>query len=113
MGSEMCIRDSFYIVYIILTVVILLNLLIAMMSSTYDRILSESELRWRVDFAKLILKLELECAWLQAKPFNLTLNAGERGTDNGDNGRFFYFFRVVKPNHEGCGMEGGHALFED
>lgn len=33
----------------------------AMMSTTYESILERSVLEWRVDFARLILKIELEC----------------------------------------------------
>lgn len=32
-----------------------------MMSTTYESILERSVLEWRVDFARLILKIELEC----------------------------------------------------
>uniref|UniRef100_A0A7S4BLJ7 Ion transport domain-containing protein n=1 Tax=Chrysotila carterae TaxID=13221 RepID=A0A7S4BLJ7_CHRCT len=50
----------FYLIYIIICLVLLLNLLIAMMGNTFGTITENSTLQWRVDFARLVLKLELQ-----------------------------------------------------
>lgn len=44
--------------YSLVTIVVLVNLLIAMMSDTYQRIQSQSDLEWKFGRAKLIRKLE-------------------------------------------------------
>jgi len=95
-----------YLVFILLTVILLLNLLIAMMSSTYERIMEHSELQWRVDFARVVLKTELECTWLSKRPFRLfELQSGERGTAPNERDKHFFIFRHVAPNKEGQGSE--------
>ena len=99
-----------------LSLILLLNLLIAMMSTTYESINERSVLEWRVDFARLILKIELECEWL-TKPPRWTcglikpwdLHAGERTSD----GRYMFYFKNVGTNVEGIEMEGGSEIFGD
>ena len=49
-----------FAVYIVLCVIILINLLIAMMSDTYQRIQQHSDVEWKFGRAKLIRKMELE-----------------------------------------------------
>jgi hypothetical protein len=44
--------------YSLITIVVLINLLIAMMSDTYQRIQAQSDLEWKFGRAKLIRKLE-------------------------------------------------------
>ena len=43
-----------YCNYIIMSLVLLLNLLIAMMSTTYASVIESSTLQWRLDFARLV-----------------------------------------------------------
>ena len=70
-------------------------------------------LQWRVDFARLVLRMELECTYL-AKPSiaNLwrpwELHAGERTPE----GTYIKKFLHVDKNAEGVEMEGGSALFD-
>ena len=40
--------------YLLLTVIVLINLLIAMMSDTYQRIQQQSDIEWKFGLAKLI-----------------------------------------------------------
>ena len=44
----------FFGVYMLVTVVVLINLLIAMMSDTYQRIQAQSDIEWKYGLAKLI-----------------------------------------------------------
>jgi len=44
--------------YLLLTVVVLVNLLIAMMSDTYQRIQQESDIEWKYGLAKLIRNMQ-------------------------------------------------------
>jgi len=105
-----------YLVYMVISLILLLNLLIAMMSTTYESIMERSVLEWRVDFARMVLKIELECEWLTkppgwtcglVKPWDL--HAGEKAP----NGRYLYYFKNVGRNFEGVEMEGGTEIFGD
>lgn len=49
---------ALYFGFIIFSLVLMLNLLIAQMSDTYSRTFSEGELRWRYEFARQVLRLE-------------------------------------------------------
>ena len=102
-----------YAIYAIFTLILLLNLLIAMMSTTYTSVLEDSVLAWRVDFARLVLRIELECEWL-ARPRRFVgrpwdLHAGERTAD----GRYIKKFRHVEKNTEGIEMAGSTAVFDE
>ena len=44
--------------YLLLTVVVLINLLIAMMSDTYQRIQQQSDVEWKYGLAKLIRNMQ-------------------------------------------------------
>ena len=48
------IMKSVFGVYMMVTVIVLINLLIAMMSNTYQRIESQSDIEWKFGRAKLI-----------------------------------------------------------
>ena len=50
--------SGFYFGFIVLSLVLLLNLLIAQMSDTYDKATDQAEQRWRWEFARRILRLE-------------------------------------------------------
>ena len=104
-----------YLFYMIFALVLLLNLLIAMMSTTYESIMECAVLEWRVDFARMILKIELECEWLVnppnyfcglVKPWDL--HAGERTPDGK---RYLLEFKNVSSNVEGIEIEGGTEIF--
>ena len=47
-----------FAVYLLLTVVVLVNLLIAMMSDTYQRIQQQSDIEWKYGLAKLIRNMQ-------------------------------------------------------
>ena len=49
----------YYLCFVVLTAIICLNLLIAMMSETYAEMVKTAELKWRVDYARRVLRLEL------------------------------------------------------
>jgi len=99
-----------YVAYMVMALILLLNLLIAMMSSTYEQIMEHATLQWRIHFARLVLKIELECQWLTrprmwCRPWDL--RAGEP-TDNEDGTRrYVYHFKHVEKNIEGYEVEGG------
>lgn len=48
-----------YYFYILMAMILLLNLLIALMGSTFTKVTEESTLRYRQDFARRVLRLEL------------------------------------------------------
>lgn len=101
-----------------MSVIILLNLLIAMMSTTYTKIEEASTMEWRLDFARLVLKLELECGWLHNPPkicgrqlfTPWDMHAGEMSAGRD---KYVIYFRHVEANVEGGGIEGGKAVFDD
>ena len=70
--------------YSLITIIVLVNLLIAMMSDTYQRIQSQSDLEWKFGRAKLIRKLERSTR--TPAPLNLLTTAVG----------YFYLFRKVK-----------------
>ncbi|KAK3582985.1 hypothetical protein CHS0354_027110 [Potamilus streckersoni] len=48
----------FYIIYLILSTIILLNLLIAMMNDSYSRVLQEHQVDWRIESVSLGIEIE-------------------------------------------------------
>ena len=111
-----CFFFMFYLVYLMMACIILLNLLIAMMSTTYATIMETATLAWRVDFARIVLKMELESGFM-ANPPSLCghrlwtpweLHAGEKSGD-----KYVFYFRNVEANAEGYGTDGGKAVFDD
>ena len=57
-----------YLSYETLVVIVLLNLLIAMMTSTYAGVVEKTELEWQWQFARLVLRLEATWAGTLLKP---------------------------------------------
>ena len=49
---------AFYVLYIVLGTVIMLNLLIAMMNDSYSKVLLEKKIDWRIDSIKIGMELE-------------------------------------------------------
>jgi len=97
-----------YLIYVIICVVLLLNLLIAMMSSTYDRFRSDSTLLYRKQFAHLVLRLELESKFLTRPPCGLwkpwIQNAGEVTGEKDGKPVYSFLFKDVAANQEGFGL---------
>ena len=77
-----------------------------MMSSTYEKIMEDSVLQSRVDFARLILMIELQVGWLQRPPCGLwkpwDLHAGLRGA-GAKKDRYFHVYQKIQANQEGYG----------
>lgn len=87
-----------YLFYAILSVVLLLNLLIAMFTHTFDSVRNESTLNSRIAFAQVMLKLELSATSLGMKT--------AVGEDKGG-GHYTYDFRSVAENGPVLGGSGG------
>ncbi|XP_052805997.1 uncharacterized protein LOC128235246 isoform X1 [Mya arenaria] len=65
-----------YLIYIILSTIILLNLLIAMMNDSYSRILKENQIAWRIE--SVSMGLEMESSIARARSFsNVKINKGD------------------------------------
>lgn len=56
-------------IFLVVTVIVLLNLLIAMLSSTYDRIYKDSDTEWK--FGRAVLIRDMSCMTDTPAPFNL------------------------------------------
>ena len=102
----------YYVLYIIFALVLLLNLLIAMMGETYTSRRAKSTLVNRVNFARRVLRLELQLKFLHKLGF-LTLNCGERFTSNGVT-QWLHKYRNYRSNEEGGGTRGApNPMFDD
>lgn len=58
-----------YAVYLLISIIVLINLLIAMMSDTYQRIQAQSDVEWKFGLAKLIRNMHRTSA--TPSPINL------------------------------------------
>ena len=56
----LCFKCSlfFYLCFVVLAVILLINMLIAMMGSTYEATMRKATLEWRLRFARLNLRIE-------------------------------------------------------
>jgi len=97
----------FYVLFVVACLVLLLNLLIAMMTSTFDSMTKNATLDWRVDFARLVLKLELEAKVMYKREAR---KAGKK--ESGQDDTYYYEFLSVEPNKEGYGTEGSMRVFD-
>eukprot|EP00966_Prymnesium_polylepis_P136831 3161929-Prymnesium_polylepis.2 len=91
------------LIYIYITIVLtilLLNLLIAMMGSTYSSILEDSRLQWRLNFARRLKRLELQTRFLSKPSYFWRPWEQHAGTRNAA-GVYTYEFQSVAPNVEG------------
>lgn len=99
-----------YIFYLLMSIILLLNLLIAMMGQTYEKTMEVSEIEWRVAFARRILLYEtLAAAYNSCRPKSkqFTLHAGKYWPD----GKHYHIFSDVTANLEGSGTGGIIPLF--
>jgi len=78
-----------YLFFTILSLVLLLNLLIAMLSFTFETVRSESTLQCRTTFAQCLMRLEL-----QATSLRMAVNVGEKKMQ-GSETRYTYDFRSI------------------
>lgn len=77
---------AFYLCFLLMSTVLMLNLLIAMMSSTYELTLSQAILAWRVLFLRMVLRMEL------LSP--LALQTTHLGEVSADGSAYFHDYRV-------------------
>jgi len=103
---------GFYLVYVVMSLVLLLNLLIAMMGDTYAEAKQNATRWYRVNYARHVLRLELQLLvfWRWGL---VTLNCGEKiGT--GADVTWVHNYRNYKPNAEGGGTRGAKpSMFEE
>lgn len=59
----------FFVLFMILMPILLLNMLIAMMGNTYAQVISQSEREWNMQWAKILLQLEKSLSPKEAKMF--------------------------------------------
>ena len=97
-----------------MSIILLLNLLIAMMGQTYESTMQYSEIEWRVGFARRILLFEILASAhnaVRSKKKQFRIRAGTKGIAD-DN--YYHVFRNVVANSEGGGTGGIDAsLFGD
>ena len=100
----------FYVVFMIVSVIILLNLLIAMMSSTYDDFMKIAAMETRHMKARRVLRMELLTRNLM-KCLGKDQRVGSKPKDGSD--RRLYEKMTVENNQEGQVVEGGSDIFQD
>ena len=89
-----------YYVWLILAVILMLNLLIAMLTNTFDDVFDEATLQSRLSFAVGVMKLEII-----ARSFNIGTAVGESGK-----GGRVYLFRSVERRDGGVQTEDSYEL---
>ena len=97
-----------YYLYILVAMILLLNLLIALMGNTFEKIKEDSTLQYRRSFARRVLRLELI-----ALPPLVSEDKLYVGTKDPQNGKHYYAFRGVDANIEGVEVDGGGNIFDD
>jgi hypothetical protein len=94
---------ALYLLFIIMSLILLLNLLIAMLSFTFETVREESTLQCRTSFAQHLMRLEL-----LAESAGMAINVGEfKGDDN-----YTFDFRSVE-SADGAASEGGDDPFSN
>ena len=101
----------FYGNYVIMSLVLLLNLLIAMMGDTYSSALEHATRQFRVNFARRVLRLELQLT-IFSRMGLVSLNCGEK-VGTGKDAVWVYNYRNYQPNAEGGGTRGAKASMFD
>ena len=101
-----------YVLFVLLVAVLLINLLIAMMSNTYEKERESARLQWRILFARLVLRYELlnlPLAMLDPKRHETRVMVGESKLHN----REYYPFRSYDKDAP-LNLEGkGGDIFAD
>lgn len=85
-------------VYLIVTLIVLINLLIAMMSDTYQRIQAQSDTEWKFGRATLIREMTRKSG--TPSPFNLLTN-------------FFYYIKLLCKHKGKLCSTGGRGLIHE
>ena len=101
-----------YVVYIIMALVLLLNLLIAMMGDTYAEMQESAVLAWRVDYARRVLRLELQVRYLHRCGL-VSLNCGEKKVSDKGEVSWVLTYKQNSSNTEGGGSRGIKKMFDD
>ena len=100
---DVCVWVAAYVFFVLMSIVLLLNLLIAMLSSTYARVQENATLECRLAFARAILRFELTAEWL-----GMGARVGQpRG--EGAHRRWYIEYRVQTNGGRG----GARSIFED
>ena len=82
-----------YLLYIILSTIILLNLLIAMMNDSYSNILREQQVTWRID--SVSLGVAIETSFPASKAFsNVSIMNGPDGKCTSVNQKLLYYNEI-------------------
>ena len=89
-----------YLCFIMLTVVLMLNLLIALLAFTFEAVKSESTLRCRIAFAQCLMRLEL-----LATSFGMDVRVGDKKGD-----KYTYDFRSFEADD--AGSSGGGTGYD-
>jgi len=101
-----------YVLFVLVVLVLMINLLIAMMSNTYEKEKESARLQWRILFARLVLRYELlnlPLAMLDPKRHETRVMVGESKLYN----REYYPFRSYdKDAHLNLDGKGGD-IFAD
>ena len=92
-----------YYLFVLISLILLLNLLIAMLSFTFETVREESTLQCRTAFVRCLLRLEL-----QAAAIGMITRVGDHVGD-----KYVYNFRSVEENPEGNGAAVAAAAGED
>ena len=90
MWIEVILFMVLYIIYTMLTLILLLNLLIAMMGTTFSDVQQEAIREWRVLYARNILRLEMMAEVFARPPFEIWNTRGGEEL----NGRYYVFSRT-------------------
>ena len=91
---ELAFFAGFYLTFVLLSLILLLNLLIAMMGNTFVEVQDEAVLEWRVLYARNILRLESLAEVWARPPFQLWTTRG--GEQDAVNGRWYMLERSVE-----------------
>lgn len=92
-----------YMFLIIMFIILMLNLLIAMLTHTYDSVNEESTLQSRLSFSRCIVKLELV-----AESFGMLCHVGEFVPGTEADKEFVFKFRSIEYSGDDDGSEDGY-----
>ena len=100
----------YYYFYVLMSLILLLNLLIAMMGDTYGKAIEGATLGWRVDFARRVLRLELQLNFLHRLGL-ISLSCGQK-VGTGKDAKWVFEFKSYQANSEGGGTGGRRSMFD-
>lgn len=80
--ADLCLFTAYYVLFIFVGVILLLNLLIAMMGETYENTKALATLEWRIEFARRVRRLEIIASSSFSMYDEEDLMAGEKPKEN-------------------------------